>query len=171
VNGKTIEVNNTDAEGRLTLADAMGYANKEIEPDEMVDIATLTGAASIALGSLCGGAMGNDDSLRTRVIQAGERAGERLWPLPLIDEYRDGLKSDVADLKNTAGRPGGAITAGLFLKEFAGDTPWLHLDIAGAAFADKELPYGTKGGVGFGTRTLLTYVTTAGERGGRARAR
>jgi leucyl aminopeptidase len=171
VNGKTIEVNNTDAEGRLTLADAMGYALKEISPDEMVDIATLTGACSIALGSLCGGAMGNDDGLRTRVIQAGERAGERLWPLPLIDEYRDGLKSDVADLKNTAGRPGGAITAGLFLKEFAGDTPWLHLDIAGAAFADKELPYGAKGGVGFGTRTLLAYVMAAGERGGRARGR
>jgi leucyl aminopeptidase len=171
VNGKTIEVNNTDAEGRLTLADAMGYALKEIQPDEMVDIATLTGAASIALGSLCGGAMGNDDGLRTRVIQAGDRVGERLWPLPLIEEYRDGLKSDVADLKNTAGRPGGAITAGLFLKEFAGSTPWLHLDIAGAAFADKELPYGAKGGVGFGTRTLLAYVLAAGERGGRARAR
>jgi leucyl aminopeptidase len=171
VNGKTIEVNNTDAEGRLTLADAMGYALNEIKPDEMVDIATLTGACSVALGSLCGGAMGNDDALRTRVIQAGERAGERLWPLPLIEEYRDGLKSDVADLKNTAGRPGGAITAGLFLKEFAGTTPWLHLDIAGAAFADKELPYGAKGGVGFGTRTLLAYVMATGERGGKTRGR
>jgi leucyl aminopeptidase len=169
MNGKTIEVNNTDAEGRLTLADALAYALKEIAPDEIVDIATLTGACSIALGSLCGGAMGNDEGLRDRVLQAGERAGERLWPLPLIDEYRDGLKSDVADLKNTAGRPGGAITAALFLKEFAGDTPWLHLDIAGAAFTDKELPYGAKGGVGFGTRTLLAYVMAAGERGRRAR--
>jgi leucyl aminopeptidase len=165
MNGKTIEVNNTDAEGRLTLADAMGYANKEIRPEEMVDIATLTGACSIALGSLCGAAMTNAPDLQSRVLAAGEVAGERLWPLPLIDEYRDGLKSEVADMKNTGPRPGGAITAGLFLREFAGDTPWVHLDIAGAAFTDKDLPYASKGGVGFGTRTLLAYVVAAGERG------
>jgi leucyl aminopeptidase len=164
MNGKTIEVNNTDAEGRLTLADAMGYALKEIEPDEMVDIATLTGACSIALGSLCAGAMTNDEALQGRVVQAGAAAGERIWPLPLIDEYREGLKSDVADLRNTGPRPGGAITAGLFLKEFAGTTPWVHLDIAGAAFADKELPYASKGGVGFGARTLLAYVMAAGQK-------
>jgi leucyl aminopeptidase len=171
MSGKTIEVNNTDAEGRLTLADAMAYALREIKPDEMVDIATLTGACSIALGSLCAGAMANDDALQARVLQAAEAAGERVWPLPLIDEYRDGLKSDVADLKNTGPRPGGAITAGLFLKEFAGDTPWVHLDIAGAAFTDKELPYAAKGGVGFGVRTLLAYVAAAGTRPARGRRR
>jgi leucyl aminopeptidase len=167
MNGKTIEVNNTDAEGRLTLADAICYAKKEVEPQEIVDLATLTGACSIALGSLCAGAMTNDPGLQARVLRAGEVAGERLWPLPLIEEYRDGLKSDVADMKNTGPRPGGAITAGLFLKEFAGDTPWVHLDIAGAAFTEKELPYAAKGGVGFGTRTLLAYVLAAGDRGGR----
>jgi leucyl aminopeptidase len=165
MNGKTIEVNNTDAEGRLTLADAMSYANKEIRPEEMVDIATLTGACSVALGSLCAGAMTNAPALQARILAAGETAGERVWPLPLIDEYRDGLKSEVADMKNTGPRPGGAITAGLFLREFAGDTSWVHLDIAGAAFTDKELPYASKGGVGFGTRTLLAYVLAAGERG------
>lgn len=159
MSGKTIEVNNTDAEGRLTLADAITYARQEVKPDEIVDIATLTGACSIALGSLCGGAMSNDPGLQARVLAAAALTGERLWPLPLIDEYREGLKSEVADLKNTGPRPGGAITAGLFIREFAGDTPWVHLDIAGAAFTDKELPYAPKGGVGFGTRTLLAYVT------------
>jgi len=169
MNGKTIEVNNTDAEGRLTLADALSYALREVKPDEIVDIATLTGACSIALGSLCAGAMTNSTELQRRVLRAAEAAGERMWPLPLIEEYRDGLKSDVADLKNTGPRPGGAITAGLFLKEFAGTTPWVHLDIAGAAFTDKDLPYASKGGVGFGTRTLLAYVTAAGEAPRRSR--
>jgi leucyl aminopeptidase len=161
MNGKTIEVNNTDAEGRLTLADAIAYARKEIKPHEIVDIATLTGACSIALGSLCGGAMSNDAALVARVVAAGARAGERLWPLPLIDEYREGLRSEVADLRNTGPRPGGAITAGLFIREFAGDTPWVHLDIAGVAFTDKDLPYASKGGVGFGARTLIEYVLAA----------
>ena len=165
MNGKTIEVNNTDAEGRLTLADAIAYARQVVKPDEVVDIATLTGACSIALGTLCGGAMSNDEALQARVLRAGQAAGERLWPLPLIEEYREGLKSDVADMKNTGPRPGGAITAGLFIQEFAGDTPWVHLDIAGAAFSDKELPYGSRGGVGFGTRTLLAHVVAAGGRG------
>jgi leucyl aminopeptidase len=158
MNGKTIEVNNTDAEGRLTLADAIAYARQEIRPDEIVDIATLTGACAIALGSLCAGAMTNHAALQARVLQAAERAGERVWPLPLVEEYREGLRSEVADLRNTGPRPGGAITAGLFIREFAGDTPWVHLDIAGAAFTDKDLPYAPKGGVGFGTRTLLAYV-------------
>jgi leucyl aminopeptidase len=162
MNGKTIEVNNTDAEGRLTLADAIAYARKEVKPDEIVDIATLTGACAIALGSLCAGAMSNDAALQARVLAAAGRAGERLWPLPLIDEYREGLKSEVADLRNTGPRPGGAITAGLFIREFAGDTPWVHLDIAGAAFTDKDLPYAPKGGVGFGARTLLEFVLAAG---------
>jgi leucyl aminopeptidase len=164
MNGKTIEVNNTDAEGRLTLADAIAYARKEVKPHEIVDIATLTGAAAIALGSLCAGAMTNSAELQARVLTAGERAGERLWPLPLIDEYREGLRSEVADLRNTGPRPGGAITAGLFIREFAGDTPWVHLDIAGAAFTDRDLPYAAKGGVGFGARTLLEYVLAAAAR-------
>jgi leucyl aminopeptidase len=165
MNGKTIEVNNTDAEGRLTLADAIAYARKEIKPHEIVDIATLTGACSIALGSLCAGAMSNDPPLQSRVLAAGTRAGERLWPLPLIDEYREGLRSEVADLRNTGPRPGGAITAGLFIREFAGDTPWVHLDIAGVAFTDKDLAYAPKGGVGFGARTLIEYVLGAAGRG------
>jgi leucyl aminopeptidase len=164
MSGKTIEVNNTDAEGRLTLADAIAYARKEIKPHEIVDIATLTGAAAIALGSLCAGAMTNNTGLQARVLAAGERAGERLWPLPLIDEYREGLRSEVADLRNTGPRPGGAITAGLFIREFAGDTPWVHLDIAGAAFTDRDLPYSPKGGVGFGARTLIEFVLAAAGR-------
>ena len=164
MSGKTIEVNNTDAEGRLTLADAIAYARQEVKPDEIVDIATLTGACSIALGTLCAGAMTNDERLQARLLRAGGAAGERLWPLPLIEEYREGLRSEVADLRNTGPRPGGAITAGLFIKEFAGDTPWVHLDIAGAAFTDKDLPYAAKGGVGFGARTLLAYVLAAGGR-------
>jgi leucyl aminopeptidase len=164
MNGKTIEVNNTDAEGRLTLADAIAYARKEVKPHEIVDIATLTGAAAVALGSLCAGAMSNDRALEARVLAAGARAGERLWPLPLIDEYREGLRSEVADLRNTGPRPGGAITAGLFIREFAGDTPWVHLDIAGVAFTEKDLPYSPKGGVGFGARTLLEFVLTAAAR-------
>jgi leucyl aminopeptidase len=165
MSGKTIEVNNTDAEGRLTLADALAYAAKEIRPDEVVDIATLTGACSIALGSLCAGLMTNAPAVQARLLRAAEEAGERVWPLPLIEEYREGLKSEVADLRNTGPRPGGAITAGLFLKEFAGEMPWAHLDIAGAAFTDKDLPYAPKGGVGFGTRTLLAYVMAAARSG------
>jgi leucyl aminopeptidase len=161
MNGKTIEVNNTDAEGRLTLADAIAYARQEVKPDEIVDIATLTGACAIALGQLCAGAMTNHPALQARVLRAAEAAGERIWPLPLIDEYKEGLRSDVADMKNTGPRHGGAITAGLFIREFAGDTPWVHLDIAGAAFTDKDLPYAPRGGVGFGARTLLRYVLDA----------
>jgi leucyl aminopeptidase len=164
MDGKTIEVNNTDAEGRLTLADAIAYARQEIKPDEIVDIATLTGACAVALGTLCGGAMSNDRALERRVLAAAERAGERLWPLPLVDEYREGLRSEVADLRNTGPRQGGAITAGLFIREFAGETPWVHLDIAGTAFTDKDLPYAPKGGVGFGARTLIEYVLAAGGR-------
>jgi leucyl aminopeptidase len=164
MNGKTIEVNNTDAEGRLTLADAIAYARAKVKPDEIVDIATLTGACAIALGPLCAGAMTNNPALQARVLRAAEAAGERVWPLPLVEEYKEGLRSDVADLKNTGPRYGGALTAGLFIREFAGDTPWVHLDIAGAAFTDKDLPYASKGGVGFGARTLLGYAQAAGRR-------
>jgi leucyl aminopeptidase len=158
MNGTTIEVGNTDAEGRLTLADALSYANTRVKPDEVIDVATLTGACVIALGSLCSGLFANDQPLAKRLLAAAEQAGERLWQLPLIDEYRENLKSEVADLNNVGPRGGGAITAGLFLKEFAGATPWAHLDIAGPAFSEKDLPLAPKGGTGAAVRTLLTYL-------------
>jgi leucyl aminopeptidase len=159
MNGTTIEVGNTDAEGRLTLADAICYANAKVQPTEIVDLATLTGACVIALGPLCSGLFASHQGLADRLLRAAEQAGERLWQLPLIDEYRDNLKSEVADLNNVGPRGGGAITAGLFLKEFAGSTPWAHVDIAGPAFSEKDLPLAPKGATGVAVRTLLTYLT------------
>jgi leucyl aminopeptidase len=159
MNGTTIEIGNTDAEGRLTLADALCYAAKHVEPQEMIDMATLTGACVVALGPLCSGLMASDQKLADRLLAAATTAGERVWQLPLIDEYREQFKSEVADLNNTGGRHGGAITAGLFLKEFAGSIPWAHLDIAGPAFVDKDSPLGPKGATGVAVRTLLTYLT------------
>jgi leucyl aminopeptidase len=159
MNGTTIEIGNTDAEGRLTLADAMSYAVSRVEPDEMIDMATLTGACVVALGPLCSGLFANDQALADRLLAAAEAAGEQLWQLPLIEEYREGLKSDVADINNVGPRGGGAITAGLFLKEFVNDKPWAHLDIAGPAFTDKDGPLGGRGGTGVAVRTLLTYLT------------
>jgi leucyl aminopeptidase len=159
MNGTTIEIGNTDAEGRLTLADAICYAGQKIEADEIVDMATLTGACVVALGPLCSGLFANDQALADRLLAAAEAAGERVWQLPLIDEYREHLKSDVADLNNVGPRGGGAITAGLFLKEFAGDRSWAHLDIAGPAFVEKDTPLAPKGGTGCAVRTLLTYLT------------
>jgi leucyl aminopeptidase len=158
MNGTTIEIGNTDAEGRLTLADALAYAVKDVRPQEMIDLATLTSAIVVALGNGCSGIMWNDKPLADRVLAAAEAAGERMWPLPLVDEYRELLKSDVADLNNVGPRGGGAITAGLFLREFVGATPWVHLDIAGTAFSEKDLPLGPKGGTGVGARTVLTYL-------------
>jgi leucyl aminopeptidase len=159
MNGTTIEVGNTDAEGRLTLADALCYARQRVKPDEVIDVATLTGACVVALGPLCAGLFANDQALADRLLAAAEHTGERLWQLPLFDEYRDHLKSEVADLNNVGPRGGGAITAGLFLKEFAGSTPWAHLDIAGPAFTEKDLPLAPKGATGAAVRTLLTYLT------------
>jgi len=165
MSGTTIEIGNTDAEGRLTLADALAYAVGEVRPQEIIDLATLTSAIVVALGNSCSGVMWNDKPLADRVLAAAEAAGERMWPLPLIDEYKELLKSDVADLNNVGPRGGGAITAGIFLREFAGSTPWVHLDIAGTAFSEKDLPLGPKGGTGVGVRTLLTYLMTqAGRR-------
>ena len=161
MNGTTIEIGNTDAEGRLTLADAISYAVQKVEADEVVDMATLTGACVVALGPLCSGLFANDQALADRLLAAAETAGERVWQLPLIDEYREHLKSDVADLNNVGPRGGGAITAGLFLKEFAGDRPWAHLDIAGPAFVEKDTPLAPKGGTGCAVRTILTYLTEA----------
>src|SRR5262245_45801040 len=160
MNGTTIEVGNTDAEGRLTLADALCYARERIKPDEMIDLATLTGACVVALGPQCSGLMSNDFALARRLLVASEAAGERVWQLPLIEEYREGLKSEVADINNVGQRGGGAITAALFLKEFAGELPWAHFDIAGPAFTERDTPLSPKGASGVAVRTLLTYLTT-----------
>ena len=162
MNGTTIEIGNTDAEGRLTLADALCYADRRIGAEEIIDMATLTGACVVALGPLCSGLMANDQGLADRLLAAAAAAGERVWQLPLIDEYREHLKSEVADLNNVGPRGGGAITAGLFLKEFAGDRAWAHLDIAGPAFIEKDHPLAPKGATGAAVRTILTYLTTDG---------
>jgi leucyl aminopeptidase len=159
MNGTTIEIGNTDAEGRLTLADALAYAVARVKPDEMIDLATLTGACVVALGSLCAGLLTTSQPLADRVRAAADLVGERLWQLPMIEEYKEGMKSDVADINNVGPRGGGAINAGIFMKEFVADVPWVHLDIAGPAFSDKDLPLGPKGATGFGARTLLAYLT------------
>src|SRR6266403_2136898 len=156
LNGKTVEVLNTDAEGRLVLADALALASRE-KPDAIVDLATLTGACRVALGSLFAGVMGNDERLVAKLIEAGRAAGEPLWQLPLVREYREDLKSPIADLKNVGGEAG-TITAGLFLEEFVDGVPWAHLDIAGPAFTEKDLPHAPRGGTGFGVRLLLRFL-------------
>ena len=162
-NGTTVEVLNTDAEGRLVLADALAYG-QELGPTAMVDLATLTGGQVVALGNRIAAIMSTDDGLRDALIDAGDATGEALWPLPLPVEYREHLRSEVADLKNI-GRPREAqtIVAGLFLKEFTGDVPWAHLDIAGPAFDESGdgglIP---KGGTGFGVRLLVRYLETLG---------
>jgi leucyl aminopeptidase len=154
-NGKTVEVLNTDAEGRLVLADALSLA-VEAEVDAILDLATLTGACVVALGRRIAGLMGNEPSWITQVQAAADRAGEQVWPLPLPDDYRKALDSEVADLKNIGGgRWAGALTAGLFLKEFVAEVPWAHLDIAGPARAEDEEGYVPKGGTGFGVRTIV----------------
>ncbi|MGH7505821.1 MAG: leucyl aminopeptidase, partial [Longimicrobiales bacterium] len=160
--GRTIEVINTDAEGRLILADALSYARR-FEPVAVLDAATLTGAVVIALGHHAIGLMGNDGDLMDEVRAAGQRTGERCWPLPLWDEYRQQLDSNVADIKNSGGRPAGSITAGWFLKEFAGETPWVHLDIAGTAYRDEAAPYLRKGPTGVPTRLFLEWVRSRAE--------
>lgn len=165
LNGKTIEVLNTDAEGRLILADALAYAVKQ-GADEIIDLATLTGACVVALGKALSGIMGTDQRLIDTLVRIGEDQGENLWQLPLVEDYRDQLKSDVADLKNVGGREGGAINAGLFLKEFVEGKSWAHLDIAGTAWADSELPYTPKGATGVGVRTLIAYILGSWAEGG-----
>ncbi len=158
MNGKTVEILNTDAEGRLTLADALAYAQKQ-KPDLMIDVATLTGACVIALGELCSAIMGNHEKLIQTVIACGLEAGEKIWELPLIEEYKDDLKSPIADLKNIGGRWGGCINGGLFLQEFVNPkVPWAHIDIAGPSWTEKELDYSPRGGTGFGVRTLLNFL-------------
>jgi leucyl aminopeptidase len=157
-NGKSIEIVNTDAEGRLILADALSWVSR-YNPAAIVDCATLTGACVIALGHHAIGLMGNNGQLIDQVRAAGQRTGERCWPLPLWDEYREQIDSTVADMKNSGGRAAGAITAGWFLKEFVADeTPWVHLDIAGTAYRDEAAPYLRKGAAGLPTRLLIDWV-------------
>jgi len=158
MSGKTIEVINTDAEGRLILADALTYARRQ-GCTHLVDAATLTGAVVVALGHLNVGLFANDDALRDRVLAAAKGEGERLWTLPLEDDYKEYLKSAFADLANVGGRWGGAITAAIFLKEFAEDTPWVHLDIAGTAWLDDSKPFLAKGPSGVALRTLVRLAS------------
>jgi len=156
-NGKTVEVLNTDAEGRLILADAL-IAAREDKPDVIIDLATLTGACMVALGSRVAGLFSNDEKLTDDLMASGQKAGERLWPMPLVEEYKTDIKSNIADIKNIGGGYGGAITAALFLQEFVADTPWAHLDIAGPAFSERTLPNTPRGGTGFGVRILINYM-------------
>ncbi len=157
MNGKTIEIVSTDAEGRLILADALGYAQK-LGVGSIVDVATLTGACRIALGDVCTGAFGSNQELVDKIIAAGAEAGEYIWQMPMYQEYKEQNKSTVADVKNTGGRYAGAITAAQFLAEFAGDTPWVHLDIAGTSLSEKERGYLVKGATGVPVRTLVNLV-------------
>src|SRR6266568_46392 len=155
--GKTIEIINTDAEGRLILCDALSYV-KRFKPVAVIDIATLTGAVVVALGQVAIGMMGNDEALLAEVREAGERAGERCWPLPLWEEYRDLLKSDIADMKNSGGRGAGSIAGGWFLREFAEGFPWVHLDIAGTAYLEGEGAAHAKGPTAIGVRLFTEFL-------------
>ena len=156
--GRSIEIDNTDAEGRVTLADALAYA-EELEVDEIIDIATLTGACMVALGTVASGIMGNNDKKVKEFISVAEKAGERYWQMPMYEEYGDSLKSDIADTKNTGGRMGGASAAGIFLSKFIKQTPWIHIDIAGTAFVESTNSEGIKGATGVGVRSLIKYIT------------
>jgi len=156
--GKTIEVLNTDAEGRIVLADALHYAVRELEPDAMVDLATLTGACQIALGGWATGVMGSDDDLIQELVDAGQRAGERAWPLPLLDGHKEAVKSPVADLRNTGGRTAGASTAAAFLSAFTGEVPWAHLDLAGTGWTDRNTALQRIGATGTGVRLVTEFL-------------
>lgn len=158
LSGQTVEITNTDAEGRLILCDALHYARTSYKPAAMIDLATLTGACVVALGHEASGMMGTDQRLLKALAKAGEQCGERVWELPLWDDYGDTMKSDIADLKNAGSRDGGSITAGWFLKQFVGDTRWVHLDIAGTAWGDKSRPCTPKGASGVGVRLLIEYL-------------
>lgn len=156
--GKTVENGNTDAEGRLVLADALAYAVKKLQPSRIIDLATLTGAVEVALGNEASGLMSNNDGLADLLKDAGDETGERVWRLPLHEEYKEQLKSDIADIKSTGGRKAGAITAAIFLQEFVGKTPWAHLDIAGTAFLDEAKRYTPKYATGVGVRLILSFL-------------
>ena len=163
MNGRSIEVISTDAEGRMVLADAVAYA-KNLGAARVVDLATLTGACVVALGGIRAGLFSNDDELAGIVERAAARAGEKVWRMPTDPEYRELLKSDVADIKNSGGRAGGAVTGALFIREFVGNVPWVHLDIAGMAMNQRELPYVPKGATGFGVRTLVHLAELLAQR-------
>ncbi|HEY4055658.1 MAG TPA: leucyl aminopeptidase, partial [Kofleriaceae bacterium] len=159
MDGTTVEINNTDAEGRLTLGDAITYTRQKIQPDEMFDFATLTGACMVALGPYTAGVMSDHDSLLKGWLATAATTGEDMWRLPLNNRLREQLKSSVADMRNTGDRFGGAITAGLFLKTFAKDTPWVHVDIAGPASVSSARPAIPKGGTGYAVATIVEYAT------------
>lgn len=161
MNGKTIEINNTDAEGRVILADALAYAAQQ-SPDEIIDLATLTGSAMVALGYQAAAVMSNNQDLVQRLLEAAAYTGERMWQLPLYEEFLEDMRSQVADLRNSGGRYGGAEKGAVFLREFVDGRPWVHLDIAPTAFLEKDEgtnPYLQKGGTGYGVRTLLAYLS------------
>ncbi len=158
LNGKTSEVDNTDAEGRLILADALSFATR-YKPDLVIDLATLTGAIIVGLGSAATGMMGNDDSIMDRLKRSGERTYERVWQMPMFEEYEKLNKSDVADVKNSGGRSAGAITAAFFLKQFIGDYKWIHLDIAGTAILTESTDYAPRGASGVGVRLLVDFLS------------
>jgi leucyl aminopeptidase len=157
MSGKTIEIISTDAEGRLILADALCYAQR-YKPAAVIDIATLTGSCVIALGHEASAVLGTDEQLIGRIRKAGDGTAERVWQLPLYEEYAELIKSDAADMKNVGGRPAGTITAACFLREFAGKFPWAHIDIAGTAWAKKEKPCVPRGATGVGVRLLLEVL-------------
>jgi leucyl aminopeptidase len=158
--GKTVEIISTDAEGRMVLADALTFAQKHYRPRAVIDLATLTGGVVVALGSLRAGLFTNSDPLGEALIASGEHVHERLWRLPLDDDYLELIKGDDSDLKNSAGRPAHAIIGGMFLRQFVDEkTPWAHLDIAGVADSEKDLPYCPKGATGFGIRLLIDYLS------------
>ncbi len=156
--GKTIEIGNTDAEGRLVLADALHYARTTFEPDALIDLATLTGACVIALGKWCAGVLANNEALASRIQVAGETTSERFWQLPLWEDHRKFIKSHIADVKQVGGREAGTITAAAFLSHFVGDTPWAHLDIAGVANTDQASSGQPRGATGFGVRALIELL-------------
>lgn len=158
MNGKNVEIISTDAEGRMTLADAITYAIKYYKPSAIIDIATLTGACAMTFGGEYIGMMGNNQRLMDKLIHSGNEVYERVWSMPLCDEYGEYIKGEAGDLKNSGGRKGAMLTAGYFLKEFAGDTPWLHLDIASTAWIEKDRPYMTKGASASGMRLLLDFL-------------
>ena len=162
LSGKTVEVQNTDAEGRLILADGLAYATR-YKPAAIIDVATLTGACSVALGQFAIGMLGNNDALKSRIQNAGHRAGERVWEMPLWEEYFEQLHSDVADMRNIGGRGGGMITAAVFLSKFVGEYPWVHLDIASTDWSERERPYIAKGPTGIGTRLLIQFLLDQAE--------
>lgn len=164
LNGKTVEIHNTDAEGRLLLADALTYATQQ-KVDRIIDCATLTGAAVVGLGEETAGVFSPQDDFRNDLVQAADHAAELLWPMPLVDRIAPSLKSRVADVKNIGGRWGGAISAALFLKNFVDDTPWAHIDLAGPAMADSAWEYICAGGTGYGVLLLTEYIKTLSRQG------